>query len=77
MTTRPTEPAASPTRYVTRLPNVHVIHRPGKLGLGTATLAAVRYAIDHHFDYLLNLDADFSHPPRFIPGLWRGWPTTM
>ena len=54
------------------LPNVHVIHRPGKLGLGTATLAAVRYAIDHHFDYLLNLDADFSHPPRFIPDLLKG-----
>ena len=54
------------------LPNVHVLHRPGKLGLGTATLAAVRYAIDHHFDYLLNLDADFSHPPRFIPDLLKG-----
>ncbi len=54
------------------LPNVHVIHRPGKLGLGTATLAAVRYAIDHQFDYLLNLDADFSHPPRFIPDLLKG-----
>ena len=49
-----------------------MIHRPGKLGLGTATLAAVRYAIDHHFDYLLNLDADFSHPPRFIPALLEG-----
>jgi dolichol-phosphate mannosyltransferase len=54
------------------LPNIDVIHRPGKLGLGTATLAAVRYAIDNHFDYLLNLDADFSHPPRFIPDLLRG-----
>jgi dolichol-phosphate mannosyltransferase len=54
------------------LGDVHVIHRPGKLGLGTATLAAFRYAIDHHFDYLLNLDADFSHPPRFIPDLLRG-----
>ena len=53
-------------------PNVHVLHRPGKLGLGTATLAAVRFAIEHHFDYLLNLDADFSHPPRFIPDLLNG-----
>ena len=51
---------------------MHVLHRPGKLGLGTATLAAVRYAIDHQFDYLLNLDADFSHPPRFIPDLLKG-----
>jgi dolichol-phosphate mannosyltransferase len=54
------------------LPNVHVIHRPGKLGLGTATLAAIRYAIENHFDYLINLDADFSHPPRFIPDLLKG-----
>ena len=54
------------------MPNFDVIHRPAKLGLGTATLAAVRYAIDHQFDYLLNLDADFSHPPRFIPELLKG-----
>lgn len=54
------------------LPEIHVIHRSGKLGLGTATLAAIRFAIDKHFDYLLNLDADFSHPPRFIPALLAG-----
>ena len=54
------------------LPHFHVIHREGKLGLGTATLAAIGYAIDHRFDYLLNLDADFSHPPRFIPALLAG-----
>jgi dolichol-phosphate mannosyltransferase len=53
-------------------PNVHVIHRRAKLGLGTATMAAVQYAIDNHFEYLLNLDADFSHPPRFIPDLLCG-----
>ncbi len=51
---------------------VHVLHRPGKLGLGTATLAAMRYAIERDYDLLLNLDADFSHPPRYIPDLLRG-----
>jgi dolichol-phosphate mannosyltransferase len=51
---------------------VHAIHRSGKLGLGTAILAAIRHAIAHQFDYLLNLDADFSHPPRFIPALLAG-----
>jgi dolichol-phosphate mannosyltransferase len=56
----------------TALPDVHVIHRAGKLGLGTAMLAAIGFAIEHHFDYLLNLDADFSHPPRFIPDLLAG-----
>jgi dolichol-phosphate mannosyltransferase len=54
------------------LPDFFVIHRPGKMGLGTATLAAMRFAIDHQFDYLLNLDADFSHPPRYIPDLLKG-----
>ncbi len=54
------------------LPEVHVIHRPAKLGLGTAMLEAMQFAIDHDYDYLLNLDADGSHPPRFIPALLQG-----
>lgn len=49
------------------LPNIHVIHRAGKLGLGTAVLEGMKFAIDRGYDYFLNLDADFSHPPRFIP----------
>src|SRR5262245_28158248 len=48
---------------------VHVLHRPGKLGLGSAILAGIRYAIDRDYALLINLDADFSHPPRFIPAL--------
>jgi dolichol-phosphate mannosyltransferase len=54
------------------LPEIHVIHRAGKLGLGTATIEAMKFAIDHHYDLLLNLDGDFSHPPRFIPSLLAG-----
>ena len=54
------------------LPNIHVIHRSGKLGLGTAVLAGMKFAIDNGFDYFLNLDADFSHPPRFIPKILEG-----
>ncbi len=50
----------------------HVIHRAGKLGLGTATVAGLRYAIEHGFDYALVMDADFSHPPRYIPSLLAG-----
>ena len=53
-------------------PRVRVLHRPGKLGLGTATLAAMRYAVDHGYDLLQNMDADFSHPPRFLPGILAG-----
>ena len=55
-----------------QLPDVHVIHRSGKLGLGTAILEAMRFAIREGYDQLLNLDADFSHPPRFIPDLLAG-----
>jgi dolichol-phosphate mannosyltransferase len=51
---------------------VHVIHRPGKMGLGTAMLEAISYAVRNEYDYLLNLDADFSHPPRFIPAMIEG-----
>lgn len=54
------------------LPDIHVLHRTAKLGLGTAMLEAIRFAIEHDYAYFLNLDADFSHPPRFIPDLLAG-----
>src|SRR5205085_9712405 len=38
-------------------PRVHVLHRAGKLGLGTAILVGMRHAIDHGYDLMLNLDA--------------------
>ncbi|WP_417848962.1 polyprenol monophosphomannose synthase [Thalassoglobus sp.] len=50
-------------------PKIHVIHREGKLGLGTATVRAFQFGIESNYDLLLNLDADFSHPPRFIPAM--------
>ena len=48
---------------------VQVLHRAGKQGLGTAILAGFRYAISSGFEFVLNLDADFSHPPKYIPAL--------
>jgi dolichol-phosphate mannosyltransferase len=53
-------------------PSVHVLHRPGKQGLGTATLAAMRYAMDHDYDFMVNMDADFSHHPRYLPAVLAG-----
>jgi dolichol-phosphate mannosyltransferase len=53
-------------------PRVRVLHRPGKLGLGTALLAAMRHAMDGGYDLLLNLDGDLSHPPRYIPAILAG-----
>ena len=48
---------------------IHVLHRKGKLGLGTATIAGFRYAVEHSYDQVINMDADFSHHPRHIPEL--------
>ena len=49
-----------------------VIHRPGKLGLGSATIAGMRYAIEHSYAYVLIMDADFSHHPRYSPTMRAG-----
>ena len=53
-------------------PRLHCLHRGGKLGLGTATIAGMKYAIEHNYRYLLNMDADFSHHPRHLPALLAG-----
>jgi len=45
------------------------IHRTGKLGLGTAIVAAMQYAIEHGYEFVLNMDADFSHHPRYISAM--------
>lgn len=50
-------------------PAIHVIHREGKQGLGSAMLAAFAYTIEQDYDLLINLDADFSHHPQHIPAL--------
>jgi dolichol-phosphate mannosyltransferase len=46
---------------------VHVLHRPGKLGLGTAYLAGFRWALERDYEYVFEMDADFSHDPRHLP----------
>jgi dolichol-phosphate mannosyltransferase len=48
---------------------VHVIHRPGKLGLGTAYIAGFKFALALPTDCIMTMDADFSHHPRYIPSL--------
>jgi dolichol-phosphate mannosyltransferase len=55
--------------WAARDSRIKVLHRPGKLGLGTATLAGFRYAIEHDYTLVLNLDADFSHHPKYIPSM--------
>ena len=48
-------------------PQVHVMHRVGKLGLGTAYIAGFKYAVEHQYDAAFEMDADFSHDPRYLP----------
>lgn len=46
---------------------IHVLHRAGKLGLGTAYLAGFKYGIEHGYDWMFEFDADFSHDPAHLP----------
>lgn len=48
---------------------IHLLRRSGKLGLGTAIVAGMRFAIENGYTNVLNMDADFSHHPRFISDL--------
>lgn len=52
-------------------PQIHLIERPGKLGLGTAYLAGFQRAFDLDARWIMTMDADFSHHPRYIPDLLR------
>ncbi len=45
---------------------VHLLQRPGKLGLGSAYRDGFRYALDHGAEYIFEMDADFSHDPAAI-----------
>jgi len=46
---------------------VHVIHREGKLGLGTAYIAGFGWALERKYDLIFEMDADFSHNPELLP----------
>jgi dolichol-phosphate mannosyltransferase len=48
-------------------PQIHVLHRTGKAGLGAAYLAGFRWALDRGYDVLVELDADGSHKPEQLP----------
>lgn len=49
--------------------SVHVIHRTGKLGIGSAHKDGIRWAYEHGYSRLLTMDADFTHIPESIPSL--------
>lgn len=47
-----------------------IVERSGKLGLGTAYIAGFRWALAHNYDYIFEMDADFSHDPNDLPRLY-------
>jgi dolichol-phosphate mannosyltransferase len=52
-------------------PRLHLLRRPGKLGLGSAYQAGFRYALDHGAELVLTMDCDYSHHPRYLPEMLR------
>ncbi len=50
-------------------PSLFIVHRPAKLGLGTAYIAGMRAALSRGAGRIATMDADFSHHPRYLPGL--------
>ena len=54
------------TQRMAREPRVHLLQRPGKMGLGSAYRDGFRYALDHGAEYIFEMDADFSHDPDAI-----------
>ena len=50
---------------------LHLVERAGKLGLGTAYIAGFKWALENNYDYVFEMDADFSHDPNDLPKLYR------
>ena len=50
---------------------LHIIERSGKLGLGTAYICGFKWAIEHKYDYIFEMDADFSHNPKDLLRLYK------
>jgi dolichol-phosphate mannosyltransferase len=54
-----------------RDPRVHVMHRAGKLGLGSAYLQGFQWALDRRYDVVFEMDTDLSHDPKYMPAFLR------
>ena len=60
------------TEFADRL---FIIERSDKLGLGTAYITGFKWALQHQYDYIFEMDADFSHDPNDLPRLYAACPT--
>lgn len=54
---------------------LHLLERSGKLGLGTAYITGFRWALEHQYDFIFEMDADFSHNPNDLPRLYSACAT--
>ncbi len=57
-------------KYNTQSPHLHLLERTGKLGLGTAYIEGFKFALAKGYDYVLEMDADFSHDPKDLNHLY-------
>lgn len=53
--------------WMEKVPRINLIQRPAKLGLGTAYVTGFKWALERHFEYIFEMDADLSHDPAEIP----------
>lgn len=51
--------------------SLHLVERSGKLGLGTAYIAGFKWALERDYEYVFEMDADFSHDPKDVPRLYE------
>lgn len=54
-------------RLSSELTGIHVLHRPGKMGLGTAYVEGFGWAMERGYDCVFEMDCDFSHDPGYLP----------
>ena len=62
-------------RLAAENPRIHVVHRAGKLGLGTAYIAGFRWALERDYEYVFEMDADFSHDPAHLKDFLKAVPS--
>lgn len=64
--------AAVVKKLMTEFPErIFIIERAGKLGLGTAYITGFKWSLEHGYDYIFEMDCDFSHNPDDLPRLYR------
>lgn len=54
-------------RLAAEEPRIHVLHREKKQGLGRAYISGFRWALERHYEFIFEMDADFSHDPKSVP----------